>query len=66
MTTAAPVTACTAAEEHLFALTPNMINQWSNLLQSVIKHYWLTKQTNDKNWLVAYQISSSINLVTSN
>ncbi len=42
------VITCTAAWEHLFALTPNMMNQWSNFIQSVIQRYWLLKWNKTK------------------
>ncbi len=39
--------------QHLFALAPNMINQWSNFLQSVIQHDWLPKHNKTKNSLAS-------------
>ncbi len=59
MMTAAPkVTTKSSLVPPKFALTPNMINLWSNLLQAAIQHDWLPKQMKHKYLLKADQISS--------
>ncbi len=59
MMTAAPTaTTKSSLVPPKFALTPNTINLWSNLLQAAIQHDWLPKQNETQIFAKADQISS--------